>query len=391
MTPDSGVLVTEDRAERLIEPIYEAACDQSLWPNTLQAMSEATSSLCATHFLWRKDREALDFFIGSKEYSGDGEYRAHYSSLDPRRRLTQRLPEGGILRCHEHLDEAYVAQSPFYQDFSLKHDRRFLMSVHLIKTDQMSCFAVLHRTGAQGPFSDDDTQFFQALQPHLRRAAQIGMRVTEIEEATRRTESVMDRLPFGVLVADGQGRAISTNRMADEIVRGGDGLIIRGGRLSTANEGLSTLLVEHLRCATDPRDGSARRGATLFVDRPSGKPALRLLIAPLPENGPIVLGRTSRPTALVLINDPERVATPPEDQLRSLFGLTKGEAQVALGIASGKAADEIAHERAVSVGTVRTQLKALLQKTETDRQAELVRLLLTIPTVATQPQGPGSV
>jgi DNA-binding CsgD family transcriptional regulator len=74
-----------------------------------------------------------------------------------------------------------------------------------------------------------------------------------------------------------------------------------------------------------------------------------------------------------------------------LFGLTKGEAQVALGIASGKAADEIAHERAVSVGTVRTQLKALLQKTETDRQAELVRLLLTIPTVATQPQGPGSV
>ena len=74
--------------------------------------------------------------------------------------------------------------------------------------------------------------------------------------------------------------------------------------------------------------------------------------------------------------------TAPEDQLRALFGLTRGEAQVALGIAAGKCADEIAQERAVKVGTVRTQLKALRQKTDTDRQAELVRLLLTIPAVA---------
>ena len=63
---------------------------------------------------------------------------------------------------------------------------------------------------------------------------------------------------------------------------------------------------------------------------------------------------------------------------------------MALGMVAGKTADEIAEERGVSVGTVRTQLKALLQKTETDRQAELVRLLLTIPTVAAQLQGPGS-
>ena len=85
-----------------------------------------------------------------------------------------------------------------------------------------------------------------------------------------------------------------------------------------------------------------------------------------------------------MVTDPERMATVPGDHLRSIFRLTKGEAQVALGMAAGKTADEIAEERGVSVGTVRTQLKALLQKTGTDRQAELVRLVLSIPAVAEQ-------
>lgn len=44
--------------------------------------------------------------------------------------------------------------------------------------------------------------------------------------------------------------------------------------------------------------------------------------------------------------------------------------------------EEIAHERDVSLGTVRVQGKRVLQKTGTDRQAELVRVLLSIPGTA---------
>ena len=360
----------DDLVGHVIARIYDAACDGSRWPETLELLSRASGSLCATHFLWRKDKEALDFFVGSKGYTGDDDYRASYSAIDPRRQLSQRLPEGGILRCHEHLDREYVANSPFYQDFSLKHDRRFLMSTHLIKTDQVSCFAVLHRTAEQGAFTEKDRNFLKVLHPHLRRAAQIHTRMEELEAARRSARATLDQLSFGVITANEQGRVMALNRVAEEVARSSDGLAIRSGRLIATGEA-GPRLAEAIRLATMALPTAVRQGGSVLVGRPSGRPAYRVLVAPNAEPG----------TALMFISDPERVSAPRQEHLRALFGMTSAEAQVAMELTAGKRLEDIAEERAVSMGTVRSQLKSLLHKTGTDRQSELVRTLLTIPTI----------
>jgi DNA-binding CsgD family transcriptional regulator len=82
-----------------------------------------------------------------------------------------------------------------------------------------------------------------------------------------------------------------------------------------------------------------------------------------------------------MVRDPEKTVLPPEQHLVGLFGLTHAEAQIALALLAGKRLEDVAEERAVSLGTVRSQFKAILRKTEVDRQAELVRALLTIPTI----------
>jgi PAS domain-containing protein/DNA-binding CsgD family transcriptional regulator len=369
-------------AEGLVESIYEAACDHARWPYTLDAIAKANDSICATHFSWRKDTESLGFFLASRDYSGNSEYAAHFSRLDPRRPLTQRLHEGGILRCHEHLDDSYVAKSPFYQDFSLKHDRRFLMSVHLINTDQVSSFLVLHRTRTQGPFVDQDFRSFEALTPHLRRAAQVHMRIEQIEAAHRRASAALDQLPFGVLTVDPQGRVLSANSAAAETLQSGDGLAIRNGRLAAHVHSSAELMAEALRRATMFDPGTERHGSSHIVQRPSGRPGYRVLVTPLGENGPTWVPKGSEVSALVLITDPERIPAPTEDHLRRMFGMTRSEAQVALGLAEGKTINEIAEERNARLGTVRVQLKCLLQKTDTHRQSSLIQLLLTIPAIA---------
>src|SRR4028119_1852836 len=122
----------------VIERIYDAACDASEWPSVLNTLASSFDSLCATYFLWRKDRNALGFFEHSSDYVGDDVFRAYYNTLDPRRKVCERLPVGSIMRCHEHLDETYIRNSEFYQDFSLPNGRRFLMSATLIKTDSLS-------------------------------------------------------------------------------------------------------------------------------------------------------------------------------------------------------------------------------------------------------------
>ena len=86
-------MVCENKAwDGVIERIYDAACDASEWPATLDAIASSLKSLCATYFLWRKDQNELGLFLHSPDYEGDGLYRAHYGALDPRRKLTEQLP-----------------------------------------------------------------------------------------------------------------------------------------------------------------------------------------------------------------------------------------------------------------------------------------------------------
>jgi DNA-binding CsgD family transcriptional regulator len=81
---------------------------------------------------------------------------------------------------------------------------------------------------------------------------------------------------------------------------------------------------------------------------------------------------------LVLIVDPGQGAQPAATLLRRLYGFTPTEADVAARIARGADPKEVADELSVSIATVRKHLQHLFDKTDTHRQAELVRVLLTL-------------
>ncbi|WP_165104819.1 MULTISPECIES: helix-turn-helix transcriptional regulator [unclassified Caballeronia] len=67
------------------------------------------------------------------------------------------------------------------------------------------------------------------------------------------------------------------------------------------------------------------------------------------------------------------------DLLATAFDLTPAECRVACHIAEGRTPKEIAHQTGVQHDTVRKQLQAIYQKTATNRQVDLIRLLLNLP------------
>ena len=100
---------------------------------------------------------------------------------------------------------------------------------------------------------------------------------------------------------------------------------------------------------------------------------LMLLVSPLVGRHASLLG-VAKPAALILIqgfNQP----VPPERILGDQFGLTIAETKLAELLAQGARLEDVAIERSVKMSTLRSQLKSILQKTDTDRQASLVRLL----------------
>ena len=77
--------------------------------------------------------------------------------------------------------------------------------------------------------------------------------------------------------------------------------------------------------------------------------------------------------------------------LHEAFGLSPSEIDVVRGLVASRSVREIAQERDRSVETVRTQIKAILHKTETRGQAELVRVCLSLMDIVAVTENAGRV
>ena len=81
------------------------------------------------------------------------------------------------------------------------------------------------------------------------------------------------------------------------------------------------------------------------------------------------------PVAMLTVVDPQAASRPSRRWLRQLYGLTEAEIALAESLLAGEDVSGYAERKAISVHTVRTQLKSVLAKTETRRQGELIALM----------------
>jgi DNA-binding CsgD family transcriptional regulator len=225
----------------------------------------------------------------------------------------------------------------------------------------------IDRLAHDEPFGRRELEAIAKLLPHLRRAAE-----TVYELGLARTEGMLDALEqmsCGAILINGSGRVIRLNAHARQHI--GRCLGLSDGRLSAlsgrANDGLQRLIDSASRSdvagQSDPE--------ILALPRPGRRPLL-VHAAPIVRSAQDVFRCAG---AILMLVEPDEPREPAEPVLRQAFGLTPVEAQIALGLARGQDLQEIATNRAVSVGTVRMQIKSIFQKTETHRQAELVALL----------------
>jgi DNA-binding CsgD family transcriptional regulator len=238
-------------------------------------------------------------------------------------------------------------------------------------------FVTVHRSLRRGPFEEAEVRAMRFLAPHLVRAAQVHDKLAFLSEAHDATEALLDRLPYGVLWLDASGRPLRTNREARRILASSDGLGARAGAIQASHPEAQKRLAAAIAAVAAPirRKGG---GDLLSVPRPSAARAYQLLLIPVPApSRERVFGSSApRVSSLLVVSDPEAAPEPAAATLRRLFGLTPAIARLAAALASGRTLAEYAEGAAVTMGTARYQLKELFARTGTNRQAELVRLLL---------------
>jgi DNA-binding CsgD family transcriptional regulator/PAS domain-containing protein len=229
-------------------------------------------------------------------------------------------------------------------------------------------------------FTDDDLHLGSLLAPHLARAFRLYHRFCGTRHERLALAEVMNRLSIGVVLVDRDRRPVVTNRSADRLVALNDGLFLAADGLHATNERddavLQQLLAEQIARAGD----GIHADRVMAVSRPSRKRAFPVIITPLFEGAPGDAAEDA--IASVLFGDPEAKQAITAETLRSFYDLTPAEAELVGLLAEGYSLEETAARRGVTLNTVRSQLKQVFAKTDTNRQGALVRLVLTgAPTI----------
>jgi DNA-binding CsgD family transcriptional regulator len=216
------------------------------------------------------------------------------------------------------------------------------------------------------------------LAPHLRRALSLHRSLEENRIERSMLRQSVDTADLAIVSLGSDGETLHATRSAREILATADGLILRGKHLRAMVCGEQQQFCALLREASPGPGGVGREGAMLISRREPKRP-LQVVVTPFcfldgsPE---------TQPSVLVFLCDPDAVPASRASILRKLYGLSPTECRLADHLAAGVELQSAAERLRLTVQTARFHLKAIFRKTETNRQTDLVRLILGLPGVS---------
>lgn len=235
----------------------------------------------------------------------------------------------------------------------------------------------IHRAQRRKPFDEQDKQKMALLLPHLQRALQLRERLAMAEQHGALTLDVLDGLTVGVVLVATDCRILFANQIAELALCAQHGFRVCQSRLQPLDSGEAQafeLMVQEA-AITGAGQGTSS-GGTLYLTL-SCNAKLPVLVSPMKtgEGGlfPAV------PAAMVTFSLPNGNIMVTEQALARCYGLTAAEARLYAALIAGQELADYAEAQKVGVGTVKTHLKSIFEKTGCHRQIDLVRTALSDP------------
>ena len=361
--------VSDDSVRGMIETFRAAAMGQADWWSAMEQLAAVTGSMGGQLIgLGRDAAVPFNLMTGCAPETAAEFFAAGGGDT----RVNSRVRRGSVIGELVVLDEADfttaedMARNPEYAEWIRRHDMHNACLTPLVKGPDLLVGLCVLRTEKQGNVSAEEKRAFAELAAHARAAVRTQMALqdhslallTEAFEAIRAT----------VFLCGGDGRVRAMTPSAEALASAGDGLTVREGRLAPAAPADRSALDEAIRRAAA---GLIDPGPPLALARPPGDDALLVEVAPAPRRQPLGFNVA----VLVIVRDFSPNAARIAQAARALYGLTDAEAAVAAQLALGRAAAAIAYDRGVALGTVRFQVRRILEKTGAGSQLELAALL----------------
>ena len=371
MTSESLVL------DRIVDDLYAGALEPAAWERGLKSIARLIGGQGPFLLSFNPTTAAV---LRDQIYEYDPavfrDFREQWSAKDIRLPAALSVPVDTAMTERTLLPHGEWERCEAFNEFFKINDAPWLITAWLHKSPEKVALFSVQATLSRGPFGEHDIARVERLVPHVRRALAIKDR---LESDVLRNQSLLhafDRVPFGMMILDANGRVLDASGVAIETLQGTDALQREaGGRFAFTGPIGRNL---HRLIASSMRDGHLVDGQ-IKLPRGHGLSPLSLLLTPLPAQAAAWF--TAEPRWLLFIFDPETQVNADVDCVRRDLGISAREAELASLLAAGRTLELAAVQLGISFETVRAHLRSIFGKTGLHTQADLIRRVLTGPAV----------
>lgn len=346
------------QALSLLDGLYDGVATAEKWPQAIQGLGTALGGVSVSVITHHLPTDQLSITDEGTLPAGMVNDFLALNEIDPARAAAPMLAAGRIYIDHEFHGAANLRRMPFYRDFLQPYGVGHYAL--LPAGGDATCTHVLSivRESGRSVFGSHEQSLMRAVQPHLRHALNLRQQIGQRQERVRLFERAFDTLSFPLLACSTRGGLAMANAAGREWMEQADCPL---GKTAVSFQ-LRGLLEQACGVGVEkPAAGS--------LMMPGGDVVVVLPFVPQTDAG-------SGALALLAVQGGRWRPLAPGEMLRTLFGLTPAEIRLVHHLTlHDEPLTVVAEQWGLSLNTLRTQLKAIFQKTHTRRQSDLLRLV----------------
>ena len=360
----------------LIGGIYDAALDRTLWLSVLERtcafVNGQTAALMAQ---WPAQGKAQFYFEWGTEPRFLESYNQTYGKLNPAQVPAMTYSKVGEINAasdHVPLDELRACR--FYQEWLAPQGIIDAMYVLFEKSAVSYSALALHRNERYGLFDGEAKRRLGLVALHFRRAVAIA-KIIDLHkfEAAVFADS-LDGLATAMFLVDARGHLVHVNVAGHALLDKADVVRAADGKFATVDAQTNGALRDVF---IDSEHGD-RAVSTKGIDVPlAARNGDRYVayVLPLTSGARRQAGAAYSAVAAVFVRKAEFELPHPLETIAKVFELTPAEMRVLMMLVQLGGPRKVAPVLGISEPTVRTHLQHIFDKTNTSRQADLVKLV----------------
>ena len=361
-----------ERITGLINDIYDAALDASLWPQVLRRTMTLVDGVSAAIF---SDAELpTDSFYSAVDVDPAfaESYVSHYVRLNPLVPFERGLPAGTVFSASSAMPYETLRASPFFNEWARPQGLADFIGAVIERLPQRMVKLMVNRDAAQGPADQRAHDMMRLLAPHFGRAVAIARALERSESKAAALDQVLERLSSAVVFVDRTGRLLHANGPAAQMLAAGEVLNWTGGKPRPGSERAAAHLEAVLSAAHRGRPaGDCCALSVAHCTR--GGERMTVHVLPLSAGTRRAATAPSAAAAAIVVSH-ETWDLPQRLQLAArLYALTPAESRVVSVLLTGCTVGGAARALGIKEATVKTHLQHVFDKTGTRRQVDLAQ------------------